>query len=312
LVVSTWSHAIMLDVDDAFDLVGSLVAALFAVGLIRHAPRRELKVEAARTRRAPRLIGGAIVSYGIGSMVWIWYAQVLSQPPFPSLADVFYLAFYPLLLAGVLCLIPRSLSPVTRTRIIFDGLMIVTAALILSWYFILGPTVLQARETIPAKIVGAAYPVADLALILCLILVLVEGSRSPGRSLGATVHIIRSDTQRVRGYLLCLPGPPRRCTFPVFTRSIVDSKRHAARYRGGHHAPRSLELRGSARSRCVVADWLDAVAGVYPCSIRSRARRWRPCSHAATKLRQGGRSSRAYMWEVSFWLLWWSSGKLSP
>jgi diguanylate cyclase (GGDEF)-like protein len=110
------------------------------------------------------------VSYGIGSMVWIWYAQVLSQPPFPSLADVFYLAFYPLLLAGVLCLIPRSLSPVTRTRIIFDGLMIVTAALILSWYFILGPTVLQARETILAKIVGAAYPVADLALILCLIL----------------------------------------------------------------------------------------------------------------------------------------------
>jgi uncharacterized membrane protein YccC len=57
LVVSPWSHAIMLDVDDAFDLVGSLVAALFAVGLIRHAPRRELKVEAARTRRAPRLIG---------------------------------------------------------------------------------------------------------------------------------------------------------------------------------------------------------------------------------------------------------------
>jgi signal transduction histidine kinase len=62
------------------------------------------------------------------------------------------------------------LSGTTRSRVILDGLIIMAAVITFSWYFILGPTMLQGSETILAKVVGSAYPVFDLILIFCMIL----------------------------------------------------------------------------------------------------------------------------------------------
>ena len=63
-------------------------------------------------------------------------------PPFPSLADVGYLSLYPFLLLGIL-LAARPMPVALRTRIALDGLMIMTAAVTFSWYFILGPVIQQ-------------------------------------------------------------------------------------------------------------------------------------------------------------------------
>jgi hypothetical protein len=48
--------------------------------------------------------------------------------------------------------------------------MIMTAAVTFSWYFILGPVMQQGSETILAKAVSSAYPLADIVLIACLII----------------------------------------------------------------------------------------------------------------------------------------------
>jgi PAS domain S-box-containing protein len=104
-------------------------------------------------------------------MIFTFYEWVLGQPPpLPSIADVGYLSVYPFLLLGILLLPARPIPVASRTRIALDGLMIMTAAVTFSWYFILGPVMRQGSETTLAKAVSTAYPLADVVLIACLII----------------------------------------------------------------------------------------------------------------------------------------------
>ena len=53
------------------------------------------------------LIGCAIFAFALGDTVWAILELGLKKPPFPSIADVFYLAYYPSLLAGVFLLLDK-------------------------------------------------------------------------------------------------------------------------------------------------------------------------------------------------------------
>src|ERR671913_1184988 len=122
-------------------------------------------------RWAPALLGLGIISWVFGKAIFTYYEWVLGQPPpLPSIADVGYLSVYPFLLLGILLLPARPIPVASRTRIALDGLMIMTAAVTFSWYFILGPVMQQGSETILAKAVSSAYPLADIVLIACLII----------------------------------------------------------------------------------------------------------------------------------------------
>src|ERR687893_1647047 len=138
----------------------------------RGATRTDDQPAAMRGRRwAPVLLGMGILSYVLGQMGFTYYDWVLRQaPPFPSLADVGYLIEYPFFLLGILLLPARPIPVASRARIALDGLMIMTAALTFSWYFILGPVIQQGSETALAKVVATAYPLADIVLIACLVI----------------------------------------------------------------------------------------------------------------------------------------------
>src|SRR5215212_925830 len=122
-------------------------------------------------RWAPVLLGMGILSWVLGQMVFTYYEWVLDQPPpLPSLADVGYLSVYPFFLLGILLLPARPVPVASRTRLALDGLMIMTAAVTFSWYFVLGPVMRQGTETTLAKVVSTAYPLADIVLIACLVI----------------------------------------------------------------------------------------------------------------------------------------------
>jgi diguanylate cyclase (GGDEF)-like protein len=56
-----------------------------------------------------------------------------------------------------------------------------TGVVTFSWYFILGPTVMQGGETLFAKIVSTAYPLCDLVLISCLLLLAARANEGATR-----------------------------------------------------------------------------------------------------------------------------------
>src|SRR5215213_6498276 len=122
-------------------------------------------------RWAPVLLGIGILSFAFGQMVFTYYEWVLQQPPpLPSLADVGFQIQYPFLLLGILLLPARPIPAASRARIALDGLIIMSALVTLSWYFVLGPLVQQEGETTLAKAVAIAYPLADVVLVACLLI----------------------------------------------------------------------------------------------------------------------------------------------
>lgn len=134
------------------------------------------------------------LSYAIGGFIWSYYEEVLHQAPFPSLADAAYLATYPLLLVAILCLPTRRIFASARVRIVLDSMMIMVAVVTGCWYFMLGPTVLTRDGSMVAKIVGSTYPLADLVLVCCTLLILYRAGdrrlRQPMRLLALALLLI--------------------------------------------------------------------------------------------------------------------------
>jgi len=172
------SDAIVALVVNAAEFVGPLlVLPLCFGGLLgriwrRGEPQLDAVPAVTRGKRwAPVLPGLGIISWVLGQALFTYYEWVLRQPPpLPSLADVGYLSVYPFLLLGILLLPARPVPLASRARIALDGLMIMTAAVTFSWYFVLGPVMRQGTETTLAKIVSTAYPLADIVLIACLVI----------------------------------------------------------------------------------------------------------------------------------------------
>src|SRR5918993_4274079 len=172
------SDRLLAAVVNSAEFVGPLLALpLCFGGLLRWKWQRGASgpdVEPAvtiRQRWAPVLLGLGIISWVFGQALFTFYEWVLGQPPpLPSIADVGYLSVYPFLLLGILLLPARPVPVASRTRLALDGLMIMIAAVTFSWYFVLGPVMQQGTETTLAKAVSTAYPLADIVLIACLVI----------------------------------------------------------------------------------------------------------------------------------------------
>jgi diguanylate cyclase (GGDEF)-like protein len=138
-----------------------------------------------------------------GQLIWVcgdikgsWDSDVAHIEGFPSAADAFYLAAYPVLAAGLLVLIWGR-----RQRGDISGLLdsaIVTAGLgILSWVLLARPAIADSGESFAAAAVAVAYPVADILLLGMLVRFLTTpGARttSLGLLLTAVGLLIAADT----------------------------------------------------------------------------------------------------------------------
>ena len=111
------------------------------------------------------MLGLACLSWGLGQAVWTWYESMLGREvPFPSLADIGYLMFVPLVAGALLAFpsVPRRLS--SRIRTVLDGLLIASALLFMSWMLVLGP-LFQAGGDPLTLTIGLAYPAGDVVII---------------------------------------------------------------------------------------------------------------------------------------------------
>ena len=196
--------------DDVGQAVGWLLATLFCfVGfqklwLGRGSVQSSSFAIIHRARTwVPIFIAIGIFCQFIGQVIYTYY-DFRGLPPFPSWADAGYLSTFPFMLIAILLLPRRRLTGTTRSRVLLDGLIIMTAVITFSWYFILGPTMLQGAETNLAKVVGSAYPVFDLILIFCMLLLWFRESDPllvPAERLllaGLTIIVI---TDSIYGYL---------------------------------------------------------------------------------------------------------------
>ncbi len=159
---------------DAFGFVISLTALLaIAVGLRAHRP----------------FPSRPWVVIALGAGLWILgdlfrgVLELRGLDPFPSVADGVYLAGYVVIAIGIGQL-ARARQPRVDRRAVLDALLLgVVVTLVLTVAFI-EPT-WHAEDTLLARIIGAAYPVGDVMLLVQL-----AHLRSSGRSGTPTLRLL--------------------------------------------------------------------------------------------------------------------------
>ncbi len=132
-----------------------------------------------RQRRAWWLLGASGVSWGLGQVAWSVYENILHQAnPFPGLADVGYLLFFPLAGGALLVFLEHPVGAAARTRALLEAFMVGGSLLFISWMGLLGAMYASPADNLLARVIGLAYPVGDV--VLASLLVMVAARSRPG------------------------------------------------------------------------------------------------------------------------------------
>jgi signal transduction histidine kinase len=111
------------------------------------------------------LIAVGQLLFTIGDAYSFYHEWVLGlEVPFPSIADAFYLVFYPVLAAGLLLLV-RGRAPGRDAASLIDATIITIGVGMLSWVFLIGPYVRLPDLSLTERLVSIAYPLGDVLLL---------------------------------------------------------------------------------------------------------------------------------------------------
>lgn len=127
-----------------------------------------------RSRTAWRLLSISFGCFFAGDLLYFVYQDVLGRTPFPSLADVGYLAYYPLMFAVLVCL-PGHGRNRRRRALLSVGLaapLLAGGAAVVNVYLI--PALGSPRDDLLAYSLSAGYPIGDLLLLAGLAALLVR------------------------------------------------------------------------------------------------------------------------------------------
>ena len=172
-------HLIDPDPGDALALADTVVHdALMVVAAA-------LCVRRARRGRDNRLawacFGAALGTYAGGEIVWSALFGGRPDPPFPSIADVLWLAFYPFAYAGLVLLVRarvRAFSP----ALWLDGLVGGLALAALGAALVFQPILDSTGGSDMAVAVNLAYPLGDFLLVGFVVGVFALTGWQPGRA----------------------------------------------------------------------------------------------------------------------------------
>jgi diguanylate cyclase len=133
-------------------------------------------------RVAWALIGASFLLTAAGDILWVLFDVVWEIEPFPSVADVAYLAFYPVIAAGLVVLV-RWHKAGDRESVV-DAFIVAIGATVLAWVFVMSPYIFDGSMTLFEKLVSVAYPAGDLLLVAVVVrLVFARGKFSMSSSL---------------------------------------------------------------------------------------------------------------------------------
>jgi len=111
----------------------------------------------------------AMANLFVAEQLWTIYEVVLEEDPFPSMADVFYLAAYPFLFGFVILSIKRTIKSIPISIVLF-GCFLSVSVLVPTFLFTYE---LNAEENTLDLIVALSYPVADAILFGLVIISLL-------------------------------------------------------------------------------------------------------------------------------------------
>jgi diguanylate cyclase (GGDEF)-like protein/PAS domain S-box-containing protein len=173
--------------DGLFVLLGSA-----AVGMAWRAATGSIHP---RARRAWQLVSFAYLVYTASSVAWFVLRVLMDVRTFPSVADVGYVAYYPLLLAGLLAFPRTRLTRAERLRYVLDSATVLLGGGMVVWEFVLGRAALASGAGALETAVTLAYPLGDLLIVFGAASLILRPPVGIGRtSIGALVAALMANT----------------------------------------------------------------------------------------------------------------------
>jgi PAS domain S-box-containing protein len=116
------------------------------------------------------LIGLAMLLYSIANLFYFIFEDVMMVISSPSIADVFYLAMYPLLITGLLLFFKRPIN--IRFKSLLDTAIVMISAFFIVWFPLIWPIVEPSQPDALSMIFSLFYIFLDLT-ILFIVLALI-------------------------------------------------------------------------------------------------------------------------------------------
>jgi diguanylate cyclase (GGDEF)-like protein/PAS domain S-box-containing protein len=147
-------------------LLGLGSAAAVVAGVVRNRPTHPV---------AWLCVATALTTFASGDITYDVETEFFHQVnPFPSVADIFYLATVPLLVAAMVMMVRARRRRDGDTGATLDALIITSGCAVFSWVFLIQPYVRATNITVFSEVVSIFYPLGDI-LILGVLVRLVFG-----------------------------------------------------------------------------------------------------------------------------------------
>jgi diguanylate cyclase len=174
----------------ADDLITKWLLNLVLVGAVVVCAARAVAVAA--DRWAWVAIAGGMLLWTVANAGWtIAYGDV-AEPPFPSVADALWLAWYPAVYAGLVLLVRRRVRAFYAS-VWLDGLIGGLTVAAFGVVLVVAPVAHSATGTAAAVIVNVAYPLGDLLLASFVVGVFALSGWRPSRdwvAIGAALVVL--------------------------------------------------------------------------------------------------------------------------
>ncbi|HEY0814468.1 MAG TPA: EAL domain-containing protein [Pseudonocardia sp.] len=129
------------------------------------------------------LLAIAVTVFAAGDTTYNVLTTVLGEAnPFPSLADVFYLAMYPIMATGLVLFIRHRTGGHDRGSLL-DALSLTAALGLLSWIFLIDPYVQNPDLNWLERATSIAYPLGDILILATIARLLITTRRNPATAL---------------------------------------------------------------------------------------------------------------------------------
>jgi two-component system, cell cycle response regulator len=122
-----------------------------------------------------------LVAWTAGDLTWTLWLDNVANPPYPSIADAFYLTMYPAIYVALMLLIRSRLRNAGASQW-FDGGVVGLTLASLAAALVFDTVVAASPTDFIAEVVNVAYPVGDFILLVCVAVAYSLAGWRPGRA----------------------------------------------------------------------------------------------------------------------------------
>jgi two-component sensor histidine kinase len=135
------------------------------------------RMESPRLRRVFLILAASMVLYLIGDLIWAALELVTHQQPFSSVADVFYVSFYPVFALGIYYIPEIPIFNHEKLKFIVDAAVVGITFCLIFMIFLVMPTI-RSNQGMVGTTISLGYLVGDILLFMALVKLLFNQFKS--------------------------------------------------------------------------------------------------------------------------------------